>query len=248
MTDGRSFPFVYASPDDVSTTRKTPMTNSDPDSAASDRRSSFLDVAVSVVGESASAFVSVSFFCALAWRRDAVMVSYFVGSIVNAVSGKILKVLLNQERPSSSPSSAPSDKGMPSSHAMSLGFIGTLTVLSTPSVPVASAVAAYATVSLWHRVREKLHTVDQIAVGLVLGSCNGWTWRRLCMGEHAHLGVPNPVDLASRYVLSKNDGLLPAPMLVVPLLVGVMIVGSFERRLKSFLVNRPTRTEDDKTE
>ena len=85
------------------------------------------------IGGSTSIVVSGSFFVALAYYRDALMITFFIGSIGNAVLGKVLKRILNQERPSELDTVdmklKPSDKGMPSSHAMSLGFIGTFTGL-----------------------------------------------------------------------------------------------------------------------
>jgi hypothetical protein len=54
---------------------------------------------VSLVGKSASSLVSISFFLLLATRRDAVTLTLFIGSIYNAVSSKVLKKILNHERP-----------------------------------------------------------------------------------------------------------------------------------------------------
>jgi len=77
------------------------------------------------------------------------MITFFIGSIINGIISKILKRLLKQDRPNgytntntnttSNESTTrtitgintikPSDNGMPSSHAMSLGFIGTFTTI-----------------------------------------------------------------------------------------------------------------------
>lgn len=54
---------------------------------------------VTLVGKSASSLVSISFFLLLATRRDALVLTLFVGSIFNAVSSKVLKKVLNHERP-----------------------------------------------------------------------------------------------------------------------------------------------------
>jgi hypothetical protein len=54
---------------------------------------------ISLVGKSASSLVSISFFLLLATRRDAVTLTLFIGSIYNAVSSKVLKKILNHERP-----------------------------------------------------------------------------------------------------------------------------------------------------
>lgn len=54
---------------------------------------------VTLVGKSASSLVSLSFFLLLATRRDALTLTLFIGSIYNAVSSKVLKKVLNHERP-----------------------------------------------------------------------------------------------------------------------------------------------------
>jgi dolichyldiphosphatase len=131
--------------------------------------SSALENGLSFIGSSTSAIVSLGFFAALAYYRDALMVTFFLGAIGNAILGKILKRLLNQDRPTSD-APQPSDKGMPSSHAMSLGFIGTFTSLLLP--PFGIPIACYVLISLYYRVRIKLHTTDQVLVGLGVGGRN----------------------------------------------------------------------------
>ncbi len=44
-------------------------------------------------------FVAITFFVFLAVKRDALMVSFFIGAINNGILSKVLKKLLNQERP-----------------------------------------------------------------------------------------------------------------------------------------------------
>eukprot|EP00429_Kryptoperidinium_foliaceum_P011195 CAMPEP_0176002642 /NCGR_PEP_ID=MMETSP0120_2-20121206/754_1 /TAXON_ID=160619 /ORGANISM="Kryptoperidinium foliaceum, Strain CCMP 1326" /LENGTH=144 /DNA_ID=CAMNT_0017335241 /DNA_START=235 /DNA_END=669 /DNA_ORIENTATION=- len=88
------------------------------------------------IGSTTSMTVAGMFYLVLAWKRDALMVSFFIGSISNGILSKILKKMLKQERPPDLDESAmeirPSDNGMPSSHAMSLGFIGTFTAMQLP--------------------------------------------------------------------------------------------------------------------
>ena len=94
------------------------------------------------VGKTASSVVSVAFFLLLALRRDAVVLTLWLGAILNAILGKALKRLLDHERPAGATTS---DGGMPSSHAMSLGFLGASLVgaLAPPGRrPVAAAAAA----------------------------------------------------------------------------------------------------------
>jgi membrane-associated phospholipid phosphatase len=125
----------------------------------------------------------------------------------------------------------PSDGGMPSSHAMSLGFIGTFASLALPALIGPSF--AYVIVSLVYRVRSKLHTPQQVAVGLTLGTFNGFVWWRLCHGTmFASIHIMN--ELSDRLLV---DGLLPWPYLAIPAVLGLAVVGSFERRISRWIKN-----------
>lgn len=71
--------------------------------------------------------MSASFAGVIIWRHDAEALWVVMGSVVNAILSKILKRILNQERPVST---LRSDPGMPSSHAQSIFFIVTYIILS----------------------------------------------------------------------------------------------------------------------
>lgn len=186
------------------------------------------------IGGTTSAFVSGTFFVTLAYKRDALMVSFFIGSIGNAIAGKVLKRILNQDRPTELETAdmklKPGDKGMPSSHAMSLGFIGTFTWLTLPWTQ--GPILVYSLISLAYRIDTKLHTWQQIAVGFTVGSTNGAIWRYLCDGRNP-FGI-NVMDMVGQSVLN-DQGLLPMAALAVPAVVGAAIVGSVERRLAGWL-------------
>jgi membrane-associated phospholipid phosphatase len=166
------------------------------------------------------------------------MVSFFMGSISNGILSKILKKILKQERPAGLDESSldlpPSDNGMPSSHAMSLGFIGTFTALQLPWTTI--PILIYVMISLMYRVRANLHSAEQIVVGVILGSFNGMIWRSFCFGNN-FLGI-NVMDWVSATFLN-DQGLLPWYGLAVPALVGAAVVGSVERRVSRFLKNKP---------
>jgi membrane-associated phospholipid phosphatase len=129
----------------------------------------------------------------------------------------------------------PSDGGMPSSHAMSLGFIGTFTSLALPLLTW--PILAYVTVSLVYRVRSNLHTPQQVAVGLSVGTINGYVWWRLCHGtlfSSLHL-----MSVVSDRLLV--DGQLPWPYVAIPAALGLAVVGSFERRISRW-INRSKKS------
>lgn len=136
-----------------------------------------LNAVLCAVGKTTSAFVSLTFFAFLAFRRDAYMVSFFLGAISNGILSKVLKKLLNHDRPAEldlneSIKLKPSDGGMPSSHAMSLAFIGTYVALAVwDSMPwLVGTIVVYAMTSLYYRVKSNLHTIEQVVVGLAVGS------------------------------------------------------------------------------
>lgn len=197
------------------------------------QKSSLMTSILYTIGASTSLLVSGTFFVALAVQRDALMVTFFSGAITNGILSKVLKKILNQDRPSDLVDSSmekPSDKGMPSSHAMSLGFIGTFTMLTLEWTRL--VIPTYVALSLYYRVRTRLHTIEQVAVGIAFGVANGYVWRHLADGTNP-FGI-NVMEFFSRTVLN-DQGLLPIPLLFVPALAGIVVVGSIERKISKFL-------------
>ena len=202
-----------------------------------------------VVGKTASTVVSASFFLLLAHHRDAVILTLWIGSILNAVLSKVAKKLLNHERPAELQNSdrikmKPSDGGMPSSHAMSVGFIGTSILGGV--VPVESrlivglAMVAYSAMALRYRVRDHLHTSDQIAVGLVLGIGNALLWLRFGLGANEAGPI---LSWVQNNCVSAETGLFPYSALAIPIVVGILVVGSFERRIALWMKNNRRKEE-----
>lgn len=157
------------------------------------------------------------------------------------ILSKVLKKLVNQSRPpdremrdDSWLSVEPSDGGMPSSHAMSLGFIGMFAWFALNALPLVQlSLIAYTAVCLIYRVHAKLHTWNQVTVGLVVGCCNGAAWWHLCHGTMFHLERFNMLTWVSDHLLV--NGLLPWHFLVVPAALGLLVVGSFERRISRWM-------------
>lgn len=198
------------------------------------------------VGKSASTLVSASVFILLAYQRDAVVLTLWIGSILNAILSKVAKKVLNHDRPAQLQRSdnvklKPSDGGMPSSHAMSLGFIGTSILGSVIPVEhrivVGLAFGAYSAIALRYRVREHLHTVEQVAVGVVLGVMNALAWLQFGMGAGSDVAGP-VLAYAREHWVSAETGLFPYSALAIPIVVGIVVVGSFERRIALWIKNR----------
>lgn len=186
--------------------------------------------ALTKVGSTTSALVAGTFFLSLAYHRDALMVSFFIGAISNGILSKVLKKLLKQERPVALQQTAdtmelpPSDNGMPSSHAMSLGFIGTFTALQLPQTTL--PIILYVAISLVYRVRSNLHSLEQVVVGVTLGSTNGYLWKTSCL--------PSVMEFVTWHFLN-DQGVLPWVGLAAPALVGAAVVGSVERRISRMM-------------
>lgn len=206
---------------------------------------------ITKIGSNTSTVVAGTFFLALAYQRDSYMLTFFIGSILNGISSKVLKKILNVQRPEGYQGKGikPSDGGMPSSHAMSLGFIGTYCIIQAfslfgngiQSIAILLGLILYATVSLVYRVQCKLHTLDQIIVGLVFGVANSFLWHSLAFGESQFLpaGI-NMMELVSTYLLPES-GIMPVQYLAIPALVGGAVVGSVERRLSAWLKSKKAK-------
>jgi Na+/H+-dicarboxylate symporter len=115
---------------------------------------------------------------------------------------------------------------------MSLGFIGTFTAMTLPQTLL--PILIYVAVSLYYRIHTQLHTKEQIAVGLGIGVLNGALWRSLCSGTNPLFPSVNVMEWVSSTFLNEH-GLLPIPLLVIPAVVGLAVVGSFERRISKWI-------------
>ncbi|CAM9410990.1 unnamed protein product [Ectocarpus sp. 12 AP-2014] len=179
-----------------------------------------IELGLDVLGSSTQWVVAGAVGVALVTRADVDTLVYVLGSLINAVFSKILKKTINQVRPAGAQLS---DPGMPSSHAMSLFYLGTYLVIglqehgvlllhpSLPSWPVGvmqtqTLLGMYAlTASLW-RVKAGFHTLPQVAVGAAVGAVDAVLWYHLChpyllsqarLGVETVFGGPNiPVELA----------------------------------------------------
>ena len=91
------------SPAKTSQTKTRNMKNSslkaNPSNDDASSSPSILDVLVTKIGSTTSMVVAGTFFVVLCYKRDALMVSFFLGSISNAIFGKVLKKILKIERP-----------------------------------------------------------------------------------------------------------------------------------------------------
>lgn len=134
---------------------------------------------------------------------------------------------------------------------MSLSFIGTVILFGVivPATATASnnnmiGIAAgtlmviYSAIALRYRVRDHLHTLEQIVVGYGIGLFNAIIWLKLAIAEPI-------VTMVQQYLISSDTNQFPLIGLMVPILVGVVVVGSFERRIGMWLKkDRKEEVED----
>ena len=204
---------------------------------------------IAKIGGLTSTVVAGTFFLALAYKRDSFMLTFFIGSILNGISSKVLKKVFNVKRPEGYEGKGikSSDGGMPSSRAMNLGFIGTYCIIQAFSLlgngieamVISLGLVLYAFVSLFYRVQCKLHTFDQIIAGLVCGVSNSFMWHSLAFGKNLILPGVNIIKFVS--ALLPESGIMPVQYLLVPVLVGAAVVGSLERRLSAWLQSKKAK-------
>jgi len=109
-----------------------------------------------------------------------------LGSVVNSLNGKILKRILNHERPDGA---VKADPGMPSSHATSLSYLSVYGAASlayfkdaAPMLGYPAQVACAAVLVVvgaflsYLRVRLGYHTAPQVVVGYALGATTALAW------------------------------------------------------------------------
>lgn len=125
---------------------------------------------------------------------------------------------------------------------MSLGFIGTVITLAI--IPIdqqylaGAAMVLYSLLALRYRVRDHLHTVDQVAVGLTLGLVNALVWLTFALGTDRNGFV---MKWVTENCVSTETGLFPYAALAIPVVVGVLVVGSFERRIALWLKEKNSK-------
>ena len=111
--------------------------------------------------------------------RNAFCSTLFFGALANAAFGKLLKMIVSAERPKESKRHA-STHGMPSSHANSLSFFTAYLSLAafeasfSLGLVILSATVVYTCCVCYCRIyRTRDHTVEQVFVGLCIGSISG---------------------------------------------------------------------------
>ncbi|XP_078169868.1 lipid phosphate phosphatase epsilon 2, chloroplastic-like [Carex rostrata] len=125
--------------------------------------------------------VTSLFGVAVLWRRDAGSLWAMMGLCINSWISIKLKKVLNRKRPTSA---YKPDPGMPSSHAQNIFYgvvfanMSLLKWLGTnfSTVTMGILILLVGSYFAWLRISQKLHTVEQVIVGAVLGFAFGIAW------------------------------------------------------------------------
>ncbi|KAM3252337.1 lipid phosphate phosphatase epsilon 2, chloroplastic [Capsicum annuum] len=128
----------------------------------------------------------------LLWRHDMEALWATSGGVLNACLSTALKGILNHERPVST---LRSDPGMPSSHAQSIFYTVAFCIISMVKYMGFNGITAVTGVLIfamgsyfsWLRVSQRLHTLNQVIVGAVLGFCFFIFW--FCLWDSIVLKV-----------------------------------------------------------
>lgn len=141
---------------------------------------------LAAVNESTKFVVSCTALAFLLLNPSAETCWALLGSVVNSINGKILKRILNHERPDGA---IKADPGMPSSHATSLSYLSVYgaaslayfkdaaPALGYPAQLAISAVLVVLGIFLSYlRVKTGYHTPPQVIVGYGLGSSTALAW------------------------------------------------------------------------
>lgn len=165
---------------------------------------------LALLGLSTKWVVSYSIAAVLLIRRDPITMAFVVGAMLNGIVGKILKRIINESRPVGAKLS---DPGMPSSHGMSLCFIGASAALALAGWDILPswwpsglgvyqsilAMLVYIVAALSWRVKEGLHTTEQILAGAGFGLTDAYLWHTFgamrTAGLITHISGPDPLSL-----------------------------------------------------
>lgn len=103
----------------------------------------------------------------------------------------------------------------------------------------------YSAIALRYRVRDHLHTTQQIIVGYLLGLVNAFVWLKFAVfSNNCGVAIGGTVtQMVQTYLISTDNEQFPVIGLIVPIVMGVLVVGSFERRIGLWLGKTKSKKE-----
>lgn len=168
------------------------------------------------------------------YLQNGMAARYLLGAGANSVLSKVLKRVLNQERPETSLAQGKVDPGLPSSHAHMLSYLAASLFLDDfllPPLlgvfPVKYCVALLAGIGSSWRVHIGRHTVLQVVVGIGTGSAGAFGWRKFWES------VPKLETYFDATIeeLRKSHPLLAFPLVLSAAVAGFVFLKVYSQRI-----------------
>lgn len=139
-------------------------------------------------------FIIVSFLTLIVFRRELHTMAWFLGLLLNEVVNMIIKHSIKAPRPCSAEDKSKlyNKYGMPSSHAQFMGFMAIYSIFfayirlkvhvyekfmdNIRQHFIALSAAGAALIVCYSRIYLHYHTVEQVLVGLLVGTITGSIW------------------------------------------------------------------------
>ncbi|RLN10545.1 hypothetical protein BBJ28_00000578 [Nothophytophthora sp. Chile5] len=128
-------------------------------------------------------YVTVMYVTLVGFQRDLDSISALLGQLINEVLNKVLKKAINQPRPDGAHLSG---SGMPSAHSQFIAFFAAYVIAYTMNnrrlvgqwLTIVS-VFMLAVLTCYSRAHLGYHSIEQIAVGALIGMLSGFAWNAL---------------------------------------------------------------------
>lgn len=145
--------------------------------------------------------IFISFF--LLWNNNTLFYYYVIGVSLSELINILLKILIKQDRPkndtsndddtSNNDNDKDKDKllnssiqryGMPSGHAQSVSFSTMFIYLSLKNIYFTSIFIIISVIAIFQRVYLKFHTLEQVIVGMLVGSFLSYLFYKLALKDY----------------------------------------------------------------
>ena len=139
----------------------------------------------------------------LLWGKNNLLFYYIVGMFLNTIINVVLKCIIQQPRPSIDANhfnlalrhfkqsifknGIPDIFGMPSGHTQSIVFSTIFIFLSFKKTNILLFYSIISLITMWQRVHYNFHTLNQVIVGLIVGS--GFAYFMFYMAKKNIMGL-----------------------------------------------------------
>ena len=161
-----------------------------------------------------SHFILIIISLFLLWNNNTLLYYYIIGVSLNELINILLKILIKQDRPNTKKNNNTNEKdnendnnksditdianndknkllssnvqmyGMPSGHAQSVSFSTMFIYLSLHNIYLTSFFIIISSISIFQRVYLKFHTIEQVIVGVLVGSFLSYLFYKLALKNY----------------------------------------------------------------